>query len=255
MSVLEDNICALSAQFVDHLGYSFLISRNWIGAENDGVIRLDRNLLVNIGRHTGKSRHRLSLTSCSDKDHFVIRVILNLVDLYQSLVRYLKVPQFCGSTDHIYHAPSLYRYFSSVFIGRIDDLLHPVYIRRKGCNNDPGIPMLGKNIIKRPAHSAFRHGKALSFRISTVAHQSQDTFLSDLCKSLQVNGIPEYRSIIHFKVSSMNYCARRRIDSQSRRVLNTVVGLDKFNPETAQINGLSVFYHLSFCSPEQIMFF
>ena len=210
---------------------------------------------MDICRHTGKSRHRLALASCSNKNHFVIWIILNLIDLHQGLVRDLKIPQFCGGADHIYHAPSLYRYFSAIFIGRINDLLHSVYIRGKGCDNDPGVPMLGKNIIKCSAHSTFGHGKALSFRIGTVAHQRQNTLLSDLCESLQVNGIPEYRSIIHLKISCMDHCACRRIDGQGRSILDAVVCLDKFDPEAAQINRLSMFYHFSFSAPQQVMFF
>ncbi len=48
MDILENNLCTLHGQFVDNLGNCLFISGNRIGAENDGIVRLDRDLLVDI---------------------------------------------------------------------------------------------------------------------------------------------------------------------------------------------------------------
>ena len=205
---------------------------------------------MDISRHTGESRHRLALASCSDQDYLVVRVILDLIDLHKSLVRDPQITQFRRGTDDVYHTASFYGYFSSVFIGRIDDLLDSVHIGSKGSDNDPVIPVFGKNIVKSLAHGPLRHGKPFSFCIGTVAHQGQHTLLADLRKSLEINGISEYRSIIHLKIPCMDHCSRRGIDRQGRSVLNTVVRLDEFDPEAAQINRLSVLDHFSLGSSQ-----
>src|SRR5699024_2139732 len=250
MGILEDYICTFSAQLIDNFRYCFLISRNRIRTKNNGIIWFDGNFFMDISRHTGKSRHRLTLASCSDQDYLIIRIVFNLIDLYKGLVRNLQISQLLGSANNIYHTPPFHSYLSSILISRINNLLHSFYVRRKGSNNDPGIPVFRKNIIKGLSHRPFRHGKSFSFRICTVTHQGQDAFFPNLRKSLQINGISEYRGIVHFKVSCMDDSSCRRIDCQGRSILNTVVCLDKFNPETSQINGLSVFDYFSLGSSQ-----
>ena len=64
--------------------------------------------------------------------------------------------------------------------------------------------MLCKNVVKCNTYRTLRLGKSRSLRIGTVRHQCQYTFLSDLCKSLQIDRITVYRCIIYFKVSCMH---------------------------------------------------
>ena len=87
VDILEDNLRTLHGELVDNLGYCLLISRDRVGTENDRIIWLDRDLLVDICSHTGKSRHGLTLASCRDQDYLIIRVILDLVDLDQCILR------------------------------------------------------------------------------------------------------------------------------------------------------------------------
>ena len=87
VGILEDNLRTLHGELVDNLGYCLLISRNRVGTENDRIIRLDRDLLVDICSHTGQSRHGLALASCRDQDCLLIRIILQLVDLDQCILR------------------------------------------------------------------------------------------------------------------------------------------------------------------------
>ena len=114
--------------------------------------------------------------------------------------------------------------------------------------------MLRKNVVKGNAHRSLRLGKSLALRIGTVAHQSQHAFFADLCKSLKINGVSEYRRVIHLKVSGVNHDPCRRIDGKSRRILDAVVGLDKLNPEMSQIDGLPVAHHFSPGAAQKIVF-
>jgi len=101
-----------------------------------------------------------------------------------------------------------------------------------------------ENGVKNAAQSPLGWCKAGSFGVSAVAQQSQYAFFPDFCKTLQIYGITEYRCIIHFKVPCMNNGARRGVNSESCRIHNTVVCLNEFNPELAQINGLAEFDNL-----------
>ena len=114
--------------------------------------------------------------------------------------------------------------------------------------------MFRENVVEGNSHRPFRLGKSRPFRIGTVGHQRQYPFLSNLRKPLKINGIPEYRRIIHLKITCVHHDPRRRIDRQSRRILNTVVRLDKFNPELAQIDGLSVAHHFPPGAAQKIVF-
>ena len=115
--------------------------------------------------------------------------------------------------------------------------------------------MLCEDVVKGNAHGPLRLGKSFSLRVGTVGHKGENAFLSDLGKPLQINGVAEYRRVIYLKVSGMNHHARRRIDSKRGSVLDTVVCLDKLNPELAQINGLSVLHDLALCTAQKIVLF
>ena len=115
--------------------------------------------------------------------------------------------------------------------------------------------MLRENVIERNADRPLGLCKAAAFCIRTVGHQREHAFLADLRKALKIDGVTEHRCVIHLKVACVDNHACRRIDRQCGRILDTVVRLDKLDPELAQINGLSVLHHLASCGPQQIVFF
>ena len=41
MDILEDYFRAFHGQFIDNLGYSFLITRDWVGTKDNGIKRID----------------------------------------------------------------------------------------------------------------------------------------------------------------------------------------------------------------------
>ena len=205
VGILEDNVRTFHAQFIDNLGYCLFIAWNGIGTENNSIVWFDGHFFVNAGCHSGEGSHGLSLAARGDQRNLLIRVIPKLVDLNERLVRNLQIPQLRGCADNIYHAPALHSHLPAVFIGRIDDLLHPVHIGGKGRYDDPGILVFRKYIVKGLTHGALRHGKSLTLRIGTVAHECQYAFLSDLRKPLQVNGISKYRCIVHLKVACVHH--------------------------------------------------
>ena len=94
MDILENNLGALHGQLIDNLGNCFFISGDRIGTEDDGIVRFDGDLLVDIGCHTGKCRHGLTLASGCDQNYLVIRIILHLIDLDQSILRNLQISKF-----------------------------------------------------------------------------------------------------------------------------------------------------------------
>ena len=164
---------------------------------------------MHSGCHTGKSSHTFALTSRCDNDCFFIRVIFELFDIDQRIIRNIDITKLCGCINDIDHAASFDNNLTSVFISGIDDLLHTIHIGCKCRNDQSCIGMLRENIVKCHTDCSLRRGKARSFRICAVAHQCQNAFLSKLRKTLQINGIPEYRCVIHFKITCMHDNSRR----------------------------------------------
>ena len=94
MDILENNLRTLHGKLIDNLGYRFLISRNRIRTEDNRIVWLYRHFSVHVRRHSRQSRHRLSLTSGCDKNHFLRRIILHLIDLDQCVFRHIQISQF-----------------------------------------------------------------------------------------------------------------------------------------------------------------
>ena len=113
--------------------------------------------------------------------------------------------------------------------------------------------MIRHNIVKHASHRALRHGKARSLRIGAVAHQCQHAFLSNLSETLQINGVPKDRRIIHLEVSRMNDNSRRGINSQSGSIHNAVICLNKLDSKCSQIDRLPMLNHLPLGLIEQIV--
>ena len=209
---------------------------------------------MDIRRHPGKSRHGLTLASGRNQYRLFWRIVLQFVNLDKRVLRNIQVAKLRRGGDDIDHAPSFHDYLSAVLIGRIDNLLHPIHIRRKGGYDNSRIAVLRKQVVKGSSHRTLRLGKPCTLRVRTVRHQGKHTFLSDLRKPLQIDGIPEDRSIIHLKVSCVYDDSRRGIDRKGRCVLNTMVCFNKLNAEFSKINRLSVPYDFALRTSHQIVF-
>ena len=100
--------------------------------------------------------------------------------------------------------------------------------------------MIRENIVKGSAHSALGRSKTRADGIGTVTHKGQHAFFSKFGKPFQIGRFSKNRGIINFKVSRMKNHSRRRENSQSGCIGNTVICLNEFNSEAAQINGLAM---------------
>ena len=138
---------------------------------------------------------------------------------------------------------------------RIDDLLDTVYVGSKRRNDDPVVLVLCKNRIKSLADGALRHRKSRTDRVGTVTHQRQHAFFSKLGKTLQIRRFTEYRCVIDLEVAGVDDNASRGEDRKRRCICYTVVRLDKLNPKTSEIDGLSVLYDLAADGLRHIMLF
>ena len=245
MSILENNICALTIQIIDNLGNCFLISRNWIRAEYNQIVWLDFYFAMNAICHTGQRSQWFSLTSGSDQDCLFIRIVFQLIHFNQCIIRDIQITKFRCNGNNIDHAAAFYHYFTAKFVGCIDNLLYTVYIGSKGCHNNSLMCMIAENTLKCLANFPLCHSKARTFRIGTVAHQCQNSFFTNLTKTLQINGISVNRCIIHFKITGMHDGSCRRVNCQCSSVLNTVICLDKFHTEASKIDMLSVFNYFA----------
>ena len=164
---------------------------------------------MHVGRHPGEGCHGLALTSGGDKNHLLVGIILHRLNINESVFRNVKIAKLRGCRDDVYHTPALDNHFSSIFISRIDDLLHTVHVGSECGDDNTGIFMLRKNIVEGFSHGALGHRKARPLRIGAVTHQSQNAFLSQLSKTLEIDGITENRRIVHLEISRMDHDACR----------------------------------------------
>ena len=111
MSILEDHIGALGGQLVDNLRHRFLIARNRIGTEDNRISRHDMNLPVQVLRHPGQSSHGLSLASRGDQDRRLRRIVMQLLNIDERILRNPDISKFHCRRDDIDHAPAFHHDF------------------------------------------------------------------------------------------------------------------------------------------------
>ena len=169
-----------------------------------------------------------------------------MLHIDQRILRNRQIAKICRRRNNINHAPSFHDDFPAIFKRGINDLLHAVYVGGKRGDNDSGISVFRKNIVKRPSNGSFRHGKSRPLRIGAVAHQRKHAFLSDFSQSRQINRVSKYRRIIHLEISGMHDDSSRGINGKRGCILNAVIRFDKFHPEVAKIDVLPVLYNLAF---------
>ena len=164
---------------------------------------------MNVSRHSGQRRHGFSLAAGRHKHHLLVRIVPHHIDVNQRILRYLQIAELRSNGNDVDHAPAFYDNLPSVLVRYIDDLLHPVHVGGECRNNETLLPVLRENQVERPADGLLRHRKSRPLRVRAVAHQGQHTFLSDLGKTLQINGITEYRRVIYLEIARMNDCSGR----------------------------------------------
>ena len=115
--------------------------------------------------------------------------------------------------------------------------------------------MLFKKRIKRSSDRPLRWRKACPLCIRRIAHQCQYTLFTDLGKTLQIDGISEYRCVIHLEISGMHNNSCRGINGQCCSIHDTVIRLNKFNTELSENNRLSELHNLTFRCSQKLMLF
>ncbi len=231
MSILEDHVRPLAQQLIDNPGHRLLIARDGVGRKDDRVPMAYGDLLMHIAGHTAQRRHTLSLAAGGDDHLLLVGIVFQLVDLNQRIFRDADTAQIDGRLDDRHHTAAFHYDLAPEFICRIDDLLYPVHIGRKGRHKDTGIFVLLKQGVKGLAHCPLRGRKSRPLRIGGVTHQRQHALLADLRKAGQVNGIAEYRRIIHLEIARMHHRPHRGIDGQGCGIHDTVIRLDIFHTE------------------------
>ena len=113
--------------------------------------------------------------------------------------------------------------------------------------------MLMEDRVKGASHRPLRLCKALALCVRRIAHQRQHALFAKLRKSLQIDRLSVYRRIIHLEVARMDHRSRRGMDRKRSRIHDTVVRLDKFDPELSQIDRLAELDHLALRVPEKVM--
>ena len=243
MGILEQDLGALDGELVDHTVHRLLIARDRVRTHDDHVVGADGHLPVISVRHPGKSRHALALASCGDQHRLLRRIVLQLLDIDQGVLRDPDVAQFVGNTDDVHHGTPLDHHLPAVLACRVDDLLDAVHIGREGRHDDPLILVFRKDNVEGPAHRPLRHGKAGTDRVGAVAEQRQHAVSAQLRHSLQIRRLAEHRRIVYLEISGVEDDSRRAEDRQGGAVGDGMVRLDEFHVEVPQRDRVAVLHH------------
>ena len=242
MGILENDLRALNRELVDDLVDRLLVARNRVGTHDDHIARADCHLAVHAVCHAGERCHALALGACRDEHGLLRRVVLQLVDVDQGSLRNLDVAEFVRNADDIDHRPALDDHLSAVLVSGVDDLLHTVHIRRKGRDDDAVLLVFRKNEVKGATHGLLGHGKARADCVGRIAENCEHAALSELRHALQIRRLAEDRRVIDLKVTRVEDDARRAEDCEGGAVRNRVVGLDEFDIEVAEGDGIAVLH-------------
>ena len=124
--VLVDDLGAQSQQAVDDLGNGLFVAGDGTGRDDDKVVGADLDLTVAGLRHAGQRRQRLALAAGGNEHDLFRRVLVDLLDGDQHIVRGMQVPQFAGHLGVGDHAAAADGHLAARLNGQVDDLLHAV---------------------------------------------------------------------------------------------------------------------------------
>ena len=101
--ILVDDFRPEAEQAVDDLGHGLFVAGDGPGRDDDKVVGPHLDLAVAGLRHARQRRERLALAARRDEDDFFRRVLVDLVDVDQDVVRRVQVAEFArhlGVGDH-----------------------------------------------------------------------------------------------------------------------------------------------------------
>ena len=105
--------------------------------------------------------------------------------------------------------------------------------------------MLLEKLVDRLADCLFRSRETGALRVGRIAQKGDDSLSSKLRESLQVDRVAENGRVVDLEVSGVDHDTHRRVNGESSRVDDAVVGLDKLHSEAAERNGRTERDHLS----------
>ena len=254
MYILGNDVGALHQELIDYCRNRLFVARNRAGRKDNGIAGADGHLSVHTVRHTAESGHALALASCCNDDGLFARIVFELIDVDQGVLRHIEHIKVGSCLDDIDHAAAFDHDLAAIFISMVDDLLHTVHVGREGGDNDARIRVVAEDLIDVSAHSLFGRGMSGALRIGGVAHEGKHALVAELCKTLQIDRISVYGCVIDFKISGVDNGSRRGFDGQRGSIHDAVVGLDEFYIKVSELDDISERYNMPFCNLQQIVF-
>ena len=251
--ILADNISTLQQEFIDHGGDCLLVARDGAGGKDNRIVGADGHFAVHAVRHAAEGCHALALAAGGDDHGLLSRIIPELINVDQGIVRHVQNVEIGRGLDDIDHAAAFDDDLSAVFIGVIDDLLHAVHVGGKGCDDNACVCVIAENLIDVPADGLLGRSVAGVLRIGGVAHKGKYAFIAQLSKTLQVDRIAIDRCEIDLEITGVYNGACRRFDGQRSSIYDAVIGLDKFNVKLSQLDNIPERNDMALRNLEKIM--
>ena len=204
--------------------------------------------------HSVERRHGFALASGGDDHCPVLRHLIDLVHTHNDAFRQCHVSQDSAYTQNVFHASACYSNLASVFDGYINNLLQPMHVGCKGCDDDALIAP-HEELIKAIPHLHLRVGVSCLLHIGGIAQQAHNAVSADFRKASDVNPVPANRGNIKFEVSRVNNHAQRRVDRQGNGIRNAVVHIDHFHCETSESEHTACLLREDLRRGEHILFF
>ena len=230
-----NDLRAQQQQTVHHLGDHLFIAGDGGGGDDDEVAGAHTHVAVAGACHAGQSAQRLALTAGGDQHDLLRRIFVDLLQIDEHALRRMQVAQLQGHLGVVGHAPAGHRHLAAVFHRQVDDLLHPVDIGCKGCNDDALFVRPAEQVGKAVGHLVLGGGKARPLGVGGVAQQGQHALLAVFRNGHQVGGPGRQRGVVDLEVAGLDDHARRAVDGQGHRVRNGVVHMDGLDGKAAQL--------------------
>ena len=130
-----------------------------------------------------------------------------------------------------------------------------MHVGRKRSNDDSLFGMCCKNACKRGANRLFRGGMSGTLGVGRLAHQHKYTTLTKLAQANNIHHFAINGGGVEFKVTRVQNCSKRSVQSNGTGIGNGVVDVDEFRGNATKLNGVTCIDYTQIRLPREGMLF
>ena len=230
---------AFSVKIVNDLINALFVARNGRRRNNDRIVAPHLHLIVIARSHSGKRAHRLALASRGNDNKVFIGNVFDFFDIHHHVFGNGDLADLCRRVDDVEHASPRKSDLSSVFFGKIHDLLKTVNVRCESRHDDPSSRVVAEKPVERFADDHFTHGIPFLLDVRRFAQKKSYAFFADLRDSRDIRHLPADRRHVDLEVSRMEDDPDGGGDRKCAAARNGMIHVNKFHLEATRLDNRS----------------